>query len=469
MSILEEVAEKKVIILGLGREGISTYRYLRSKYPKNKLTVADKNSVDELDQFFVQQIMSDRNVELITGPHYLDRVCDFDLIFKTPGMSHTLPEIIKAIKKGSVVYSNTALFFNEFNGIIIGITGTKGKSTTTRLIFDVISNGGLKTKLMGNIGIPPLSTLEELSQDTIVVMELSSHQLYDLRQSPHISVLQGIFPEHLDYYDSFDEYVNAKANIARFQKESDYLIYNKDNTIASSISNESKAKKFSFGLGGEDLNCYLEADWLIFKGDKSSEKLIQSSEIKLIGKFNILNVMPAVIIGKLFSIPSKKIRQAIINFVPLEHRLELVATSKNNVVFINDSLATTPESTINAIDSYPGREIILITGGYDRQLNFQSLAHKIIDSKVRVLILFPSTGARIKQEIDFIFKNNELQYYDVTSMAEAVNIAMDKAKPGDIILLSPASASFNSFIDYRDRGNQFKSLAMKELRRRNEI
>jgi len=465
----EEFRNKKVLILGLGREGISTYSFLRSRFPYKKLILADQKGLDSLDQFFVQRIQKDGNVEIVTGQGYLRNLREVDVIFKTPGIPHNLPEYKAIANRGYGIYSNTGLFFDLFKGTIIGVTGTKGKSTTTRMIFDVLSAGGVKVKLTGNIGIPPLSVINETSEDTIVVTELSSHQLMNIHRSPHISVLQGIFPEHLDYYADFNEYVDAKSNITRFQLEKDYLLFCKDNRVTTNIANKSVATKLSFGLDNtQGLNCYFDSGWLKCRLDKVEEKIINSEELKLIGRFNLVNIMPAILIGRLLGIPSKRIQDAVRNFIPLEHRLEYVAESHAGIKFYNDSLATTPESTINAIEGFPEKPIILIAGGFERKQDFRLLAMKIIERQLRGLILFPTTGIRILEEVMKITNQNLPITLNVSTMQEAVQHALRIAQPGDVVLLSPASASYNQFLDYRDRGNQFKHLVMKEIQEQDD-
>jgi len=337
------------------------------------------------------------------------------------------------------------------------------------MIFDVLSAGGVKVKLTGNIGIPPLSVINETSEDTIVVTELSSHQLMNIHRSPHISVLQGIFPEHLDYYADFNEYVDAKSNITRFQLEKDYLLFCKDNRVTTNIANKSVATKLSFGLDNtQGLNCYFDSGWLKCRLDKVEEKIINSEELKLIGRFNLVNIMPAILIGRLLGIPSKRIQDAVRNFIPLEHRLEYVAESHAGIKFYNDSLATTPESTINAIEGFPEKPIILIAGGFERKQDFRLLAMKIIERQLRGLILFPTTGIRILEEVMKITNQNLPITLNVSTMQEAVQHALRIAQPGDVVLLSPASASYNQFLDYRDRGNQFKHLVMKEIQEQDD-
>ncbi len=466
-SILKELQRKKILILGMGREGISTYKFLRSKFPNKRLALADQNSLEHLDKTLVHDLEKDSRVRIFSGHDYMTYVADFDVVFKTPGIPHTFLEIQEAVEHNSI-YSNTALFFDLFPGSIIGITGTKGKSTTTRLIYDVLSAGGIKTKLMGNIGIPPLSVLDELSSDTIVVTELSSHQLYDMKRSPHIAVLQGIFQEHLDYYKDFAEYVSAKSNITRFQDADDYLIYSHDNAVASDIAKASKAIKLSFGLENDPaLNCFLDQGWLSVNFNGVVERIHDSTNVKLVGRFNLVNVMPSVLIGKLLEIPPRSIQGAIENFQPLEHRLEFVAVSKTGVRFINDSLSTTPESAINAIDLFPLKSVILLAGGYERKQDFHLLARKIVERGVRALLLFPTTGSRIWEEVKKLDGDQtEILHREVSTMAEAVSEAIDISKAGDVVLMSPASASFNQFIDYRERGDQFKSLVLRELQER---
>lgn len=371
--LLEKFKNKiSVLILGFGREGQSTLKLLKKYLPKNQIGAADQKY--------------DKN--------YLDKIKDFDIIIKSPGIPY-FPEIKKAKEQGKVITSSTQIFFDSCEGKIIGVTGTKGKSTTSTMIYEVLKAGGLDVYLAGNIGKPALELLEKINEDSIVVYELSSFQLADLTKSPQLAVITNIYPDHLDWHGSFKNYKNAKANIYKYQTEKDILIQKKDSAETARI------------------------------------------------------------IGKLFKIPEAKIHKAVKNFKPLPHRLEYVGEVRG-IKFYNDSLGTNPHATIFGLRQL-GKDVeTLITGGFDRGVDYSPLGPVIARSKIKTLILFPDTGEKIWQAVKYNIKK-----FDTNSMEEAVRIAYEVTSPGKIVLLSPASASFNMFRDYEDRGNQFKDWVKK--------
>jgi len=382
--ILKIASAGKVLILGYGREGQSTHQFLSKRFPHLQIDTADQKD----------------------GPDYLTKIADYQIIIKTPGISPHLPEIAAAKKNKKLIASQTQIFFELCPGKIIGVTGTKGKSTTASLIYHVLSQNGIPSVLVGNIGKPMLDYLPEIDKDTWVVAELSSFQLMDLAKSPHIAVLQAIYPDHLDYHKDFEEYKNAKLNIAKYQKPGDYFIH--------------------------DLPL--------------PTKPIAS---KLLGKHNQLNILPGLEIGKILKIPKEKILAAIETFEPLDTRLQCVAT-KNGIRFYADTLATIPEATIAAIDTLNPQT--LIAGGHDRHQNYAELGKKIDASNIKTLILFPDTGPKIKESVS----RQSVQCFSANSMQEAINLAFKHTGSGKICLLSPAAPSFTLFKDYKDEGEQFK-------------
>ncbi|MBI2330365.1 UDP-N-acetylmuramoyl-L-alanine--D-glutamate ligase [Candidatus Daviesbacteria bacterium] len=380
---------QKVLILGFGREGKATLNYYKKHFPNTEIGITDKSD----------------------GENYLDKLKDYDVIIKSPGIPY-LPEIRKAQNEGKTITSATQIFFDNFKGQIIGVTGTKGKSTTSSLIYEVLKTGGIDAHVIGNIGKPALDLLDELNENSVVVYELSSFQLEGLTKSPHIAVMTNFYPEHLDHHGNLSAYFAAKSNITKYQTEQDYLICNKDVAI------ENRAMKIPFTQNGLD--------------DSS----------------------PAKIIGKLFDIPQEEIDQAIKNFKPLPHRLEFVGEFRG-IKFYNDSLATIPQATIGALQALGENVETLIAGGFDRGIDYSILGEAIAKSNIKNLILFPDTGEKIKQAC-IKYQVSSIKYFNVNNMKDAVELAFEHTSPGKIVLLSPASSSFNLFKDYADRGNQFK-------------
>lgn len=326
--MLDGLKDKKILILGFGREGKDTLLFLKKLFPKKKIGIADKNS-----KFKNQK---SKLVKWYLGENYLEALKNYDVIIKSPGIpAKILPKFRRA---GQIITSQTEIFFDNCPGEIVGITGTKGKSTTTSLIYDILKKGGLKAHLVGNIGKPVLNLLFSATPRDIYVYELSSHQLYNLKKSPHVAVLLNIYPEHLDYYRNFKEYAQAKANITFHQTSNDYLIYNSGDKLVSQIASKSKAKI-----------------------------------IPIKGEYYDLDRNAARAVGELFKISKKKIEEAIKNFKPLSHRLELVGTFKG-ITFYNDALATIPEATMAAIKTLGDKVETIMLGGYDRGIGFKDLA-----------------------------------------------------------------------------------------------
>jgi len=441
----QELATKKILILGLGKEGRDNFKFLRKIFPHKVLGAADRLKLKELNDKVKKMIRLDKRVKLHLGPNYLKSLKNYDVILKSPGIS---PKTIAPfITKEQRITSQTEVFFQNCPGKIVGITATKGKSTTTSLIYKILKEDDIRAHLVGNIGRPVLRLLLSATPKDVYVYELSSHQLLGLKKSPQAAVLLNIFPEHLDYYRGFKEYIKAKANITRYQEEKDYLIFNSKNEIVKKIAKSSKAQK-------RDLNSV------------KIKKIISIKDVPLKGKFNLQNVKAAILVGKIFEVPDKKIARAIKNFKPLPHRLELVGTFRG-ITFYNDALATIPESTIEAIEAFDNNVQTIILGGFDRGLNFKKLAKKVLESKIKTVILFPTTGERIWKEIlqQAQHKPPKLpQHFFADNMPEAVRLCYQETKKDGICLLSTASPSFSIFRDYKEKGNLFKKYVKKYVR-----
>lgn len=455
---VQALQDKKVLILGLGREGINTLAFLRKLLPKKTLGVADRLTAKKLNPTAKKKIKAEKRLKLHLGKNYLKSVSKYEVIIKSPGVPPTLPQLQKVKKEKKTITSLTKLFFENCPGKIIGVTGTKGKSTAATLIHNVLKNGGINTHFVGNIGKPPLTLLSKAKKQDIFVYELSSHQLFDLTKSPHIAVLLNIFPEHLDYYQNFNQYLEAKANITRYQTPQDFLIFNREDNLVRKIAQKAKAQKIPFSLKEKVCQgCFVKNKEIIYCSDVDEEKIISITTVPLEGKFNLQNIMPAIIVGKLFNIPTKKIAQAIQDFKPLKHRLEKVGVFRN-ITFNNDSLSTVPQAAIEAIEALGDKVQTIILGGFERRQDFQDLAQKIWESKIETVIFFPTTGARIWKNIIEAKPNSQPlpKHFFVDNMKEAVKLAYQNTSRGKICLLSPASASFNLFKDYEERGNLFK-------------
>lgn len=398
----DEIRGNRIVILGYGREGKSTHRFLKTHYAHLKIGVADKKD----------------------GKDYLQRLNEYDTVIRSPGIPSGLQELTDYKKQRGWVTTATNIFFSRQpagKGATIGVTGTKGKSTTASLIAHILKQKFSDVRLVGNIGKPMLDHLDGATKNTIFVIELSSHQLDDIRYSPRVAVLLPIVPEHLDYYENFSAYEHAKSNIVRFQKKEDVVIFH---PRVRKIAQLSQGVKIS-------IPSYKE---------KSS----------LLG--NRENISAAVAVAKYFGISESIIKKSLETFIPLPHRLEFVG-QYHGIKFYNDSLATIPEATIHALEALKNVDT-LITGGHDRGLSYKKLSEYIHSHPIKTLILFPDTGEKIGRDV--VSK----KYY-VRTMEEAVRLAYKHTRKGKICLLSPASASFNLFKNYEDRGNQFKEWVKK--------
>jgi len=431
---LEKLKNKRILILGFGREGKDTFEFLSKFFSENTFGIADKDPNCKIKN----EKSKLKKIKWHLGENYLKALKDYDVIIKSPGIPIHLPEVERAFKEGKIT-SQTEIFLENYKGKIVGITGTKGKSTTASLIYKVLKEGGLKVRLAGNIGKPVLNYLISSKEDEIFVYELSSHQLYNLKISPHVAVFLNIYPEHLDYYKDFKEYLMAKANITLWQTENDFLVYNSKDENIRKIAEKSKAKKIPI----RDYSNILEN--------------IGIKKIPFYGDFYGLNIACAIEVGKIFGVKKDKIKKAIEKFKPLPHRLEYVGRF-NGIEFFNDSLSTIPQTTIAALDSLGERVQTLILGGFDRGLDFKELAREILKRKIKNLILFPTTGERIWREIlNSVKDDSQLpRAILVQNMKDAVKIAFEITEKGKICLLSPASPSFGIFRDYKERGNLFK-------------
>ncbi len=424
---LNEIEKRKTLILGFGREGQNTFLFLRNLFPKKVFCLADEKELidfSEKEKGLISSELNSKKIKIHFGKDYLNYLEDYDLIIKSPGIS------FKKISKSILpkITSQTNIFFDNFEGKIIGVTGTKGKSTTSSLIYSVLKDSGMKVYLAGNIGKPVLEFI--FKKDSVFVYELSSHQLYSLRKSPSIAVFLNIYPDHLDYYKDFNEYVSSKKNITKYQGKEDYLIYNINDPIVKNIAEESEAKKISIR-----------------------------------GKYYDLNIDAAKKVAKIFKIPEENILKSIKAFKPLEHRLEFVGNFEN-IDFYNDSMSTIPQTTILALDYFKNKIQTLILGGSDKNLDFKELANKIDNSKIKTLIFFPETGEKIWEEIHQKVKFN---HFFVNNMEEAVKLCYLHTDKDKICLLSPACASFTNFKDYKERGNLFKKNIKKFFNERKSL
>jgi UDP-N-acetylmuramoylalanine--D-glutamate ligase len=435
----------KIAILGFGREGKSVLKFLKKNNPRADIKI--------LDQKF------DKN--------YLKNLSSFDIIFRSPGVPYNLSEIQKALKAGVKFSSATALFFNEAKKIsckIIGITGTKGKGTTATLLYKILKACGKNVYLAGNIGKPAIELLSKIRinqpnphKSAFVILELSSFQLQDMKVSPQIAVVLDVFPDHLDLHRNLQEYFDAKTNIARWQKKSDKIFYFSDNRRSKWLARKSRAKKYPVSA--------------------RNFKLLKQEDLEIPGQHNFRNAVMAASVALSLGCPKNKIIRIVRNFRGNEHRLELVRTIRINqlnqhesasIKFYNDSASTNPQTAAAAIRAFKQPKI-LISGGKDKGLNYSPLAKALKNSNTKLVILFGENKNKIKRQVT---RDKRQEVVLVKDLKSSVNLAYKTAKnllksmvngqwSSVNILFSPASASFDMFKDYADRGEKFKELVKK--------
>lgn len=456
----KDFQNKKVAILGLGIEGLTAAQFLHKKGAL--IYVLDRRQKGEIEQDFVTQIEKIGG-EFRLGKDYLQNLTDYNILVRSPGVWRLIPELIAAEKAGVVITSQTKLFFDFCPCPIIGVTGTKGKGTTSTLIYKMLKEAGEDAYLGGNIGVPPLTFLDKLQTSSKVVLELSSFQLQDLDQSSHIAVMLMTTSEHLDHHATVEEYIDAKRTILRHQTRDDFAVLNRDYPATNEsdiftdghvffVSRERETENGCFALGGK----------VIVRRNGNDDEIIRTSEIALPGKHNLENVCAAVMAARLAGVNTKHIIQVLKTFSGLEHRLEKVEEI-DGVTYYDDSFSTTPETAIAAIEAFEQPKI-LILGGSHKGSDFTELGKVIRESdSIKAIIGIGDEWERMKSEVGSEkLEGNLLLIEGAENMGQVVLAAAKVAKKGDVVLLSPGCASFGMFKNYKDRGEQFKK-AVKAL------
>ncbi|MBU1992231.1 UDP-N-acetylmuramoyl-L-alanine--D-glutamate ligase [Patescibacteria group bacterium] len=428
----------KIAVVGGGVEGRSVLEYLL-KHGYKDLTLLDEN------EGFKNPY---KGVKTVLGPAYLNGVENFDVVFRSPGI--TLGKVANA----KFVTSSTKFFFEKCPCPIIGVSGTKGKGTCATLIKEML---GEKTHIGGNIGLPPLEFLDDLNEKSTVVLELSSFQLQDLAKSPHIAVLLNVTSDHLDYHADTFEYQEAKRSLLKYQTEKDFAILNRDHiyfdiyagSTDGKLSQVSSKAKVYDGVYVEDGKIYHA------KGGEA-EKLMYVHEIGLVGPHNIENVLPAIAVGALMGVNNNKIADAVRNFKGLPHRIEFIRQLKN-VRYYNDSCSTTPDTSIAGVYSFD-EPLILIAGGSEKGADFTEWGQKLCTKEnLQTVILIGETAEKLEEALVNACGDNPLKIVRRKDLEEATVEAYALAEPGSVVLLSPGCASFDMFKDYKERGEAFKS------------
>jgi len=445
---------QKIIVYGLGKEGTKTALFLSKS---NEVTVIDdkkrsdfkKNTLKELEKAGIRLLFQKL-------PLKSER---FDFVVRSPGIHPCGSKIRLFTENGAKPLTSTAIFFEECPGQIIGVTGTKGKGTTSTLIYEILKTAGLDCYIAGNIGTPMLEILPKLSKKSFAVLELSSFQLMDLKASPYIAVVLMVTSEHLDWHKDQAEYLNAKLPIVLHQSKNDFAIINKDYPNSKAFAKNTKAKIIFFSTIDSSGDIYIKNSKIISNVYSLGQKIIDIAEIKLPGRHNLQNVCAAIGAAQALGIDSQFIQKAVGTFTGLPNRLELIAKIKG-VSYYNDSFSTTPETTIAAIKAFQAPKV-LILGGSSKKANFSNLAKIVAGTKsIKAIVLIGEERKSIKNEL----LKNKISVplsEGAKNMREIITQTLKYSKPGDIVLLSPACASFDMFKNYQDRAEQFKKEVLK--------
>lgn len=445
---------KSVAILGFGREGRATFPWLLNEGGIKSLAIVDRNPVtlpgDTPDS------VKD-SIRIITGEQYQKCLNEFDVVFKSPGIvleeekSHYTCKIV----------SQMDVFFETYRNQIIGITGTKGKSTTTTLLYHVLKNAGKKALLAGNIGIPVFDIAEDIDKDTLLVVELSCHQLEYAVTSPHIGALLNIHEEHLDHYGTMEKYTAAKENIYRNQTEGDVLFC--EQNIAPKNGLMKVVTVAAEGIGGdESADVFVKDETIRVNRDTENEVYnIPVDEIELMGQHNYYDIAYVYSISRMLGLSQEEIEDGLKSYIPLPHRLQKIGVV-NGVTFYDDSISTIDETTIQALKTLKNADSVII-GGMDRGISYDSLEKYLSTSTVSHIILMEETGKRIYNEIEKNypdFKNKE-RIILVDHLADAVKMAKKVTAEGKACVMSPAAASYGIFKNFEERGEEFKKLVLR--------
>ncbi|MCX6252662.1 MAG: UDP-N-acetylmuramoyl-L-alanine--D-glutamate ligase [Bacteroidetes bacterium] len=459
--IREKLAGKKVALLGFGREGQATINLIRKVLPSQEMTICDRDETVRKHPL----VATDNCIHFQLGGGYADNLDAFDLIIKSPGISLYASKILIS---HATITSQTDLFLQVYSRQVIGVTGTKGKSTTVSLLNHILKSASEDVILLGNIGRPAFNFLDEIRPSTRIIYELSSHQLEYLVEAPHIAVLLNLYQEHLDAYPSYRDYQMAKMNITKYQDETDYFVYNADDPLVAGNLKEMNLHRlyrmFSMVKEMSD-GCFIRDHHIMVALNLQVIPLYDLDwKRKLKGDHNIRNIMAAINVCKILEVPDDIIVDGITTFKGLEHRIEF-AGSYNGIDFYNDSIATIPEATIEAVKSLQNVDT-LILGGFDRGIDYSRLAQFLHSSSIRNFIFTGDAGKRIKEELErFDLQSKNL--FMINRFDEFVEIAIKYTRVGDVCLLSPAAASYNEFINFEFRGKWFKEL-VRNLEIKNE-
>ena len=447
---LDSLQNKTVAVIGIGVSNQPLIRLLLER--GIAVTACDKKNRETLG--IVAEQLEANGCRLRLGEAYLDGLTE-DVIFRTPGMRPDLPQLAAAVSRGSVLTSEMEVFFEVCPCPKIAVTGSDGKTTTTTIIAELLKRAGKTVHLGGNIGHPLLAETGKMKPEDVAVLELSSFQLMTMTHSPHIAVVTNLAPNHLDVHKDFQEYIDAKENIFTHQSTKDIAVFNADNpyTLEEASRAVGRARLFSRKKELED-GVFLRGDAVIARHNGEERQVMTTADIKLPGVHNIENYMAAIAAVDGL-VPDGIIRDFAREFGGVEHRIELIRT-RNGVRWYNDSIASSPSRTIAGLNSFK-EKVILIAGGKDKGISYDALG-PVINDHVKLLILCGATAGVIRRVTEQAANYDGLEIVDVEDYHQAVALAGSRAQEGDVVILSPASTSFDRFANFMERGRVFKDI-----------
>lgn len=441
MKSVKTFENKKVLVLGLAKSGEAAARLLTKL--KAIVTVNDGKPFDENPS--AQALLED-GIKVICGSHPLELLDEnFELMVKNPGIRYDNPMVERALEKGIPVITEVELAYLISEAPIIGITGSNGKTTTTTMIADVLNNGGQSGLLSGNIGFPASEVAQTATDQDTLVMELSSFQLMGIESfHPHIAVITNLMPTHIDYHGSFEDYVAAKWNIQKNMTDADFMVLNFNQDLSKELAQKTQATVVPFSTLERVDGAYLENGTLYFKG----EAVMKADEIGVPGSHNIENALATIAVAKLSGIANDAIKETLSHFGGVKHRLQALGEVRG-VKFYNDSKSTNILATQKALSGFDNSKVILIAGGLDRGNEFDELVPDI--AGLKLMVILGESAPRVKRAAD----KAGVAYVDAKDVAEASHLAFENASTGDIVLLSPANASWDMYKNFEVRGDEF--------------
>ena len=450
----EYIKYRKVAIIGLGVSNLPLLDYLYEN--KANVTIFDERNIDEIPKEVLDK-MTQYNFGFYFGNNSLENLKGFNIIFRSPSCLPTRPELQEEEKNGAIVTTEIEMLMKMAPCKIIGVTGSDGKTTTTSLINSILQKANYNTFLGGNIGTPLFTKLKDIKPDDIIVLELSSFQLMGMEISPDIAVITNITPNHLNIHKDYNEYIDAKKNIFKYQDENGIVVLNYDNEITRKLAKDAKSKVIFFSSNEKLENGFIVDENVIKEcEDKIRKHILSSKDVLLRGKHNYENIATALAATNTL-VDTDIAVQAIKEFKPVEHRLEFIKEI-DGVKWYNDSVSSSPTRTIAGLYSFD-EDIVLIAGGYDKNLDYKPIAKPILE-KVKSLILLGQTSGKIfdavKEESER--QNKNIDIYICENLEETANLAKKVSRKGEVVLFSPASASFDMFKNFADRGNKFKNI-----------